>query len=92
MSQGTTPGRISHESWQSPCQRHGRADRQGETYKNITSLETSKHAVFVDCECEDGATGQDAVADAAVTGGMGTASIIGGIRIPFLIIEIRDTP
>lgn len=47
------------------------------TYYNISSLQTGKDTLLVNHQSQDGATGDHAVADTAVTLRIGTAGVIG---------------
>ena len=47
------------------------------TYDNVSSLQTSENALFINDQCEDRATGQHTMADPAIALWMGTACIVG---------------
>lgn len=47
------------------------------TYHNISPLQTGKDALLVNDQSQDGPTGDDAMADAAVTLRMSTAGVVG---------------
>lgn len=54
-----------------------REGREVQTYHYISPLQTGKDALLVNDQSQDGATGDDPMADAAITLGMRAAGIVG---------------